>query len=76
MILKKIRLDQLLFERKLAESKSKAKAMIMAGQVYVEDKLVNKSGFNLKSDAVIKIKDIGPEWVSRGAIKILHAVQH
>ena len=44
MILKKIRLDQILFDRKLAESKTKAQSMIMAGQVSVEGKIINKSG--------------------------------
>jgi len=39
LILKKQRLDQILFSRKLAESKSKAQAFIMAGQVYVEGKV-------------------------------------
>ena len=51
MILSKIRLDQILFDRKLAESKSKAQAMIMAGQVFVEGKVINKSGYNIKPDA-------------------------
>ncbi len=74
MILKKIRLDQLLFVRKLAESKSKAQAMIMAGQVFVEGEVINKSGFNIKPDSIIKIKDIGPEWVSRGAHKLIKAL--
>ena len=70
----KIRLDQILFDRKLAESKSKAQAMIMAGQVFVEGKVINKSGYNIKPDAKIKIKDIGPEWVSRGAYKLIKAL--
>ena len=64
----------MLFDRKLAESKSKAQAMIMAGQVFVEGKVINKSGHNIKSDAKIKIKDIGPEWVSRGAYKLIKAL--
>jgi len=74
LILNKIRLDQILFDRKLAESKSKAQAMIMAGQVFVEGKVINKSGYNIKPDAKIKIKDIGPEWVSRGAYKLIKAL--
>jgi len=74
LILRKIRLDQILFDRKLAESKSKAQAMIMAGQVFVEGKVINKSGYNIKPDAKIKIKDIGPEWVSRGAYKLIKAL--
>jgi len=74
LILSKIRLDQILFDRKLAESKSKAQAMIMAGQVCVEDKVINKSGYNINPDAKIKIKDIGSEWVSRGAYKLIKAL--
>ena len=74
MILKKQRLDQILFNRKLAESKTKAQAMIMAGQVFVEGKKIDKSGFNINHDASIEIKNLGPEWVSRGAIKLLTAL--
>ena len=47
MIAKKQRLDQILFNRNLAESKTKAQAMIMAGQVFVEGKPISKSGFNI-----------------------------
>ena len=44
MIVKKQRLDQILFNRNLAESKTKAQAIIMAGQVFVDGKNINKSG--------------------------------
>ena len=74
MIIKKQRLDQILFNRNLAESKSKAQAMIMAGQVFVEGIKINKSGFNIKQDSLIEIKNLGPEWVSRGAIKLIRAL--
>ena len=74
MILKKNRLDQILFNRKLAESKSKAQAMIMAGQVYVDGKVINKSGFNINLESSIEIKNLGPEWVSRGALKLIQAL--
>ena len=75
MIAKKQRLDQILFNRNLAESKTKAQAMIMAGQVFVEGKIINKSGFNINSNATIEIKNLGPKWVSRGANKILTALE-
>ena len=75
MSVKKQRLDQILFNRNLAESKTKAQAMIMAGQVFVDGKSINKSGFNINSNAVIEIKDLGPEWVSRGAYKLLTALE-
>ncbi len=74
MILKKLRLDQVLFNRKLAETKSKAQAMIMAGQVYVEGKVINKSGFNINPNSVVEIKKLGQDWVSRGAYKLIKAL--
>jgi len=72
---KKQRLDQILFNRNLAESKTKAQAIIMAGQVFVDGKNINKSGFNINSNAAIEIKDLGPKWVSRGAYKLLTALE-
>ena len=75
MIAKKQRLDQILFNRNLAESKTKAQAMIMAGQVFVEGKLISKSGFNINHNATIEIKNLGPKWVSRGAIKLITALE-
>ena len=75
MIAKKQRLDQILFNRKLAESKTKAQAMIMAGQGFVEGKNINKSGFNISDNAKIEIKNLGPKWVSRGANKLLTALE-
>ena len=75
MIVKKQRLDQILFIRNLAESKTKAQAMIMAGQVFVEGKIINKSGINININAVIEIKNLGPKWVSRGANKLLSALE-
>ncbi|MDC0342942.1 TlyA family RNA methyltransferase [Alphaproteobacteria bacterium] len=75
MIAKKQRLDHILFNRNLAESKTKAQAMIMAGQVFVEGKLISKSGFNINHNATIEIKNLGPKWVSRGAIKLITALE-
>ena len=74
MIPKKLRLDQILLNRNLAKSKSKAQAMIMAGQVFVDSIKINKSGYNIKSDSLIEIKNLGPEWVSRGAMKLIKAL--
>ena len=74
MIPKKLRLDQILLNRNLAESKSKAQAMIMAGQVFVDSIKINKSGYNIKSNSLIEIKNLGPEWVSRGAMKLIKAL--
>ena len=63
----KKRIDQLLVEKKLVETRSKAQSMIMAGQVSVEGKIINKSGFNISPYSLIEIKNLGPKWGSRGA---------
>ena len=70
----KKRIDQLLVEKQLVETRTKAKAMIMAGQIFVGEKKINKSGEMFKEDVKISIKNLQPEWVSRGAFKILHAL--
>ena len=64
----------MLVEKQLVETRTKAKAMIMAGQIFVDEKQVNKSGTMFKNDVKIKIKNLQTEWVSRGAFKILHAL--
>ncbi len=72
----KKRLDQLLVDKKLANSKNKAQSLIMAGQVLVNDKIITKSGNGFKEDSKIVIKKLHPEWVSRGALKLLKAIEH
>ena len=71
----KKRLDQLLFDKKLAPSKNKAQAMIMAGQVFVDDKIVTKSGNAFNQGSKIVVKKLHPTWVSRGALKLLKAIE-
>jgi 23S rRNA (cytidine1920-2'-O)/16S rRNA (cytidine1409-2'-O)-methyltransferase len=67
--MKKVRLDILLTERGLAESRSQAQRLIMAGQVRVGDQLADKSGFLVSREAEISI-DQGPQYVSRGGEKL------
>ncbi len=50
--------------------------MIMAGQVLVNDKIITKSGNSFKENSLIKIKKLHPQWVSRGAYKLLKAIDH
>jgi 23S rRNA (cytidine1920-2'-O)/16S rRNA (cytidine1409-2'-O)-methyltransferase len=65
----KIRLDVLLTERGLVESRSKAQAMIMAGQVRVDDQVTLKPATGVQSNAKLTI-DSGPRFVSRGGEKL------
>ena len=70
----KKRLDQILVDRKLAETKTKAQALIMAGQVFVGGSLSDKSGRPTAVDAEITVKEAFP-YVSRGALKLEKAYQ-
>jgi 23S rRNA (cytidine1920-2'-O)/16S rRNA (cytidine1409-2'-O)-methyltransferase len=66
----KIRLDQLLFQKGFAESREKAKAIIMAGLVDVDDLRVDKPGRLTSLSSRISIKKPYPPYVSRGGIKL------
>lgn len=70
----KVRLDILLTERKLAESRSKAQAMIMAGQVRVNDQVTLKPATGVLTNAALTV-DPGPRFVSRGGEKLDAALE-
>jgi 23S rRNA (cytidine1920-2'-O)/16S rRNA (cytidine1409-2'-O)-methyltransferase len=70
----KVRLDVLLVERGLAESRAKAQAMIMAGQVRVADQVTLKPATAVSSDSVLTV-DSGPRFVSRGGEKLDAALE-
>jgi len=70
----KIRLDVLMTERGLAESRSKAQALIMAGQVRVDDQVFLKPATGVLSNVTLTI-DSGPRFVSRGGEKLDAALE-
>ncbi|MET0363245.1 MAG: TlyA family RNA methyltransferase [Sphingobium sp.] len=72
----KIRADQLVVERGLAESRTRAQALIMAGHVMTGDRKVEKAGQMLSPDAPLELKGRDHPWVSRGGIKLAHAIDH
>ena len=72
----KKRADLLLVEKKIADSRTKAQSMIMAGQIFVDGKKILKSGDFIQENLEITIKNLAPKWVSRGAYKILHALKY
>ena len=72
---KKIRLDVAVFERGFAPSREKAKAIIMAGQVYVNNQKVDKAGFELKEDDKLEVRGSTLKYVSRGGLKLEKAMQ-
>jgi 23S rRNA (cytidine1920-2'-O)/16S rRNA (cytidine1409-2'-O)-methyltransferase len=74
--LTKVRADQLLVSRGLAESRTKAQALIMAGAVFSGEKKLAKSGDMLAEDAPIEVRGKDHPWVSRGGIKLDHGLTH
>ena len=70
----KQRVDQLLVERGLAESRTRAQALILAGTVFSGETRVAKSGQTLAADAPLEVRGRDHPWVSRGGIKLAHAL--
>lgn len=72
----KERLDILLVKRGLAPSREKAKAMIMEGNVFVENQREDKAGTSIPENAKIEIKGNTLKYVSRGGLKLEKAMKH
>ncbi|OJX79377.1 TlyA family RNA methyltransferase [Magnetospirillum sp. 64-120] len=70
----RLRIDQLLVDRGLAESRSKAQALVMAGLVVVGDKRVDKPGTQVAEDVAVELKGQDHPWVSRGGLKLVEAL--
>lgn len=68
------RVDQLLVERGLVESRARAQALILAGLVYSGDRRVDKPGTALTLDTPLRLKGQDHPWVSRGGLKLVHAL--
>ncbi len=72
----RIRLDRLLIERGLAESRQKAQAMILAGGVLVDDQKVDKCGALVMPQAHLRFIGAPANYVSRGGLKLEAALDH
>ena len=72
----KTRADQLLVARGLAESRSRAQALIMAGAVFSGERKLAKAGDLLAEDAALEVRGKDHPWVSRGGIKLDHGLAH
>lgn len=72
----RIRLDRLLVERGVVESREKAQALILAGQVLVGDQKVEKCGASVGTGARLRILGEPPKYVSRGGLKLEAALDH
>ena len=75
----KQRVDQMLVDRGLVESRTRAQALIMAGLVFAGeqgDRRVDKPGLQLADDTPLVVKGRDHPWVSRGGLKLDHALRH
>ena len=72
----KERLDVLLVNRGLAQSREKAKAIIMSGNVYVDGQKEDKAGSNFSEEAVIEVRGSTLKYVSRGGLKLEKAMEN
>ena len=72
----KVRADQLLVARGLAESRPRAQALVLAGSVFSGDRRVAKAGDLLPENAPLEVRGRDHPWVSRGGIKLDHGLSH
>ncbi|MBL8709339.1 MAG: TlyA family RNA methyltransferase [Rhodospirillaceae bacterium] len=72
----KERVDKLLVDRGLVESRAKAQALILAGLVYSETKRIAKAGDQINVEAPLTLKGQDHPWVSRGGLKLAKGIEH
>jgi len=72
----KIRLDRLLVERGLVESREKAQGLILAGQILVDEQKAEKCGAFVDARAALRLLGGSPKYVSRGGLKLEGALEH
>ena len=68
------RVDQLLVERGLADSRSRAQALVMAGIVFHGERRIDKPGTTVPDDGALAVRGQDHPWVSRGGLKLAHAI--
>ena len=72
----KSRLDVVLVERGLADSRAKAQALVLAGVVYSGERRLDKPGLSIAGDLPLELRGQDHPWVSRGGLKLAHALDH
>ena len=72
----KIRIDQRLVDLGLADSRTRAQALVLSGNVFLGDRRIDKAGQTIGADAVPVVKGRDHPWVSRGGVKLAHGLAH
>ena len=70
------RVDQALVDRGLVETRARAAALVMAGQVFSGDRRIGKVGERLADAAPLSLRGQDHPWVSRGGLKLAHGLRH
>jgi 23S rRNA (cytidine1920-2'-O)/16S rRNA (cytidine1409-2'-O)-methyltransferase len=70
------RLDQLLVERGLADSRARAQALVLAGAVFSGEQRLDKPGQGIRTDLPVEVRAPATPYVSRGGIKLAHGLDH
>src|SRR5580704_15459569 len=74
--LEKIRLDKLLVDQGHAASRERAQALVLAGRVLVDEQRIDKPGTSISANATIRLLGSDLRYVSRGGLKLEHALAH
>ncbi|HEY0420377.1 MAG TPA: TlyA family RNA methyltransferase [Acetobacteraceae bacterium] len=72
----RLRADQMLVDRGLVESRTRAQALILAGKVFSGGRRVEKAGETLPPDAALDVRGQDHPWVSRGGLKLAQGLDH
>jgi 23S rRNA (cytidine1920-2'-O)/16S rRNA (cytidine1409-2'-O)-methyltransferase len=72
----RIRADQLVVERGLADSRARAQALILAGKIFAGTRRIDKAGQPLAPDTELALHGQDHPWVSRGGLKLAHGLSH
>lgn len=72
----KRRADQLLVDQGLAETRTKAQALILAGVVFAREQRIDKAGTTIDDATELRLAGRDHPWVSRGGLKLVHAIEH
>lgn len=72
----KVRIDKLLLERGLVPSRERAQALVLAGKVLANEQKIEKAGATVPDDATIRLLGEDLRYVSRGGLKLEHALKH
>ena len=72
----KVRLDKILVDRGLVASRERAQALILAGKVLVDDQKMEKSGVQVEDSCTLRLLSADLKYVSRGGLKLEHALEH